>query len=82
MEDVPIFKLIGRPGWGSVMVEAQLAWYGLDYTVENIEDLFKSTEARERLKQFNFLAQVPMHVRSARAGAEPTAHRGASGALT
>jgi len=54
-----MFKLFGRPGWGSVIVEAQLAWYGLDYAVEDIDDLFKSAEARARLQPFNPLAQVP-----------------------
>lgn len=54
-----MFKLIGRPGWGSVMVEAQLAWYGLDYEIEDIDDLFKSTEARDKLRQLNPVAQVP-----------------------
>lgn len=54
-----MYKLIGRPGWGSVMVEAQLAWYGLDYTVENIDDLFKSAQAREDLAKLNPLAQLP-----------------------
>ncbi len=54
-----MFKLIGRPGWGSVMVEAQLAWYGLSYTVEDIDDLFKSAEARAKLRPVNPVAQVP-----------------------
>jgi GST-like protein len=54
-----MFKLFGRPGWGSVLVEAQLAWYGLDYTVEDIDDLFKSAEARARLQPLNPIAQVP-----------------------
>jgi glutathione S-transferase len=42
-----------------VLVEAQLAWYGLPYEIENLDDLFKSTEARERLRPVNPLAQVP-----------------------
>ncbi|MCL4765134.1 MAG: glutathione S-transferase [Hyphomicrobiaceae bacterium] len=54
-----MLKLIGRPGWGSVMVEAQLAWYGLDYTVEDVDDLFKSAEARAGLQPVNPLAQIP-----------------------
>lgn len=54
-----MFKLFGRPGWGSVLVEAQLAWYGLDYTVEEIEDPFASTEARARLQAINPVAQIP-----------------------
>jgi GST-like protein len=42
-----------------VLVEAQLAWYGLPYEIEDLDDLFKSTEARERLRPVNPLAQVP-----------------------
>jgi len=54
-----MYRLFARPGWGSVLVEAQLAWYGLPYEVEDLDDLFKSTEARERLRPVNPLAQVP-----------------------
>ena len=44
---------------GQCWFEAQLAWYGLPYEVEDLDDLFKSTEARERLRPVNPLAQVP-----------------------
>jgi GST-like protein len=54
-----MYKLFGRPGWGSSLVEAQLAWYELPYETEDVEDLFKSAEARERLRAVNPLAQVP-----------------------
>lgn len=54
-----MFKLFGRPGWGSTLVEAQLAWYGLPYEVEDLDDLFKSEAARARLGAVNPLAQVP-----------------------
>lgn len=54
-----MYKLFGRPGWGSTLVEAQLAWYGLPYEVEDFDDLFKSAAARERLSAINPLAQVP-----------------------
>jgi GST-like protein len=54
-----MYRLFARPGWGSALVEAQLAWYGLPYEIENLDDLFKSTEARERLRPVNPLAQVP-----------------------
>lgn len=54
-----MFKLFGRPGWGSVMVEAQLALYGLDYTIEDVDDPFKSAEARAELQPYNPLAQLP-----------------------
>jgi GST-like protein len=54
-----MYKLYGRLGWGSVLIEAQLVWYGLPYTLEEVDDLFKSAEAREKLAAVNPLAQVP-----------------------
>ena len=54
-----MYKLFARPGWGSVLVEAQLAWYGLPYEIEDIEDLFASAAARDKLRPTNPLAQVP-----------------------
>ena len=41
------------------MVEAQLAWYGLPFETQDLEDLFHSEAARERLSAVNPLAQVP-----------------------
>jgi GST-like protein len=52
-------RLFGEPGWGSLLVEAQLVWYGFAYDFERVGDLFKSPEARERLVKVNPLAQVP-----------------------
>ncbi len=52
-------KLHGERGWGSAIVEAQLAWYAIDYDFEQVGDLFKSAEARRRLEKLNPLAQVP-----------------------
>jgi GST-like protein len=54
-----MYTLFGRPGWGSVLVEAQLAYYGLDFVIEEVDDLFTSTEARKRLSAINPVAQVP-----------------------
>jgi GST-like protein len=54
-----MYTLFGRPGWGSVLVEAQLACYGLPCTFETVGDLFASAEARERLARINPVAQVP-----------------------
>lgn len=54
-----MYKLFGRPGWGSTLVEAQLAWYGLPYETEDVDDLFESADARARLSPVNPLAQVP-----------------------
>ena len=53
------YKLYGRAGWGSSLVEAQLAWYGLPFTFEPVGDLFKEPDARARLEKVNPLAQVP-----------------------
>jgi GST-like protein len=53
------FTLFGRAGWGSVLVEAQLAWYGLPFEIEEVDDLFASAQARERLSAINPVAQVP-----------------------
>jgi GST-like protein len=53
------YRLYGRPGWGSALVEAQLAWYGLPFEFEPVDDLFKSPDARAKLERVNPLAQVP-----------------------
>ena len=52
-------KLYGEHGWGSAIVEAQLAWYGFEFEFEQVGDLFKSADARRRLESVNPLAQVP-----------------------
>ena len=52
-------KLYGRPGWGSVIVEVQLDWYGLDHEFETVGDLFESAAAREALAEINPVAQIP-----------------------
>jgi GST-like protein len=53
------YKLWGRAGWGSTIVEAQLVWYGLPFTFEAVEDLFRTPGAADRLAKVNPLAQVP-----------------------
>ena len=53
------YKLYGRAGWGSTIVETQLVWYGLPFTFEPVDDLFKSPDARSKLEKVNPLAQVP-----------------------
>lgn len=53
------YRLYGEPGWGSVIVEAQLDWYGLDYDFERVGNLFESAEARASLEAVNPRAQVP-----------------------
>ncbi len=53
------YKLYGRHGWGSAIVEAQLAWLELPYDFEAVPDLFKSDEGRRNLAATNPIAQVP-----------------------
>jgi GST-like protein len=53
------FILHGRPGWGSAIVEAQLAFYEVPYRLVEVGDLFDSSAAREALQPLNPLAQVP-----------------------
>ena len=54
-----MYTLYGSPGWGSVLVEAQLAWYGLDVAHEEVGNLFRDAGSRERLARVNPLAQIP-----------------------
>jgi GST-like protein len=51
--------LYGEPGWGSVIIETQLDWYGIEYDFEPVGDLFRSAAAREKLAKVNPIAQVP-----------------------
>jgi GST-like protein len=56
---MPGYKLYGRPGWGSAIVEAQLVWYGLPFTLEPVGDLLRDPAARTALESVNPLAQIP-----------------------
>ncbi|MEM9492026.1 MAG: glutathione S-transferase family protein [Myxococcota bacterium] len=53
------FVLFGRPGWGSVLVEAQLVWYGVPFEYRQVGDLFADPDAGRELRTFNPLVQVP-----------------------
>jgi GST-like protein len=53
------YKLWGRAGWGSTMVEAQLVWYGLPFIFEPVGDLLREPDSRAALQKVNPLAQVP-----------------------
>ena len=53
------YRLYGRPGWGSAIVEAQLVWYGLPFAVEPVGDLLRDPAARAKLEKVNPLAQIP-----------------------
>ena len=54
-----MYTLYARAGWGSVLVETQLAFYGLDYTLTEIGDLFTDAAARDTLAPANPITQVP-----------------------
>lgn len=54
--------LYGRPGWGSAIIELQLAHYGLPYVLQDSGDLLGAEDARERMRPLNPLAQVPVLV--------------------
>jgi GST-like protein len=54
-----MYTLYGQPGWGSVLVETQLAWYALPFEFVAVGDLFRSEQARERLRAVNPLVQTP-----------------------
>ena len=54
-----MYQLFGRKGWGSALTELQLGWYGLPYRLEEVDDLFESVGARQRLAQVNPVAQLP-----------------------
>ncbi|GAB1390149.1 MAG: hypothetical protein AMXMBFR78_09320 [Rubrivivax sp.] len=60
--------LYGRCGWGSAIVELQLAWYGLPFRFEDTGDLLDSEDARARLRPLNAIAQVPTLVLPSDAG--------------
>lgn len=52
-------QLYGRNGWGSALIEAQLAWYGAPFEFIEVGDLFKDSAARAALKKINPLSQIP-----------------------
>jgi GST-like protein len=54
-----MLTLYENPGWGSAIVEAQLAFYGLPHDLVAVGDTYDDPAARERLKSINPLAQGP-----------------------
>ncbi len=54
-----MYTLYGNPGWGSAIVESQMAWYGLPCTIEDVEILFTSEAARTLLAPLNPITQLP-----------------------
>jgi GST-like protein len=53
------YTLHGHYGWGSVLTEAQLDWYGLPYDFIDVGDLYEEPAARKKLAKINPLEQVP-----------------------
>ena len=52
-------QLYGRPGWSSVLIEAQLAWYGIEYDFIEVGDFLVEEIAQRKLEKVNPAAQVP-----------------------
>ncbi len=52
-------KLYGRRGWGSMMIELQLDYYGVPYEFVDAGDVLASDEARVALAPLNPLSQLP-----------------------
>ena len=53
------YCLYHNPGWGSAIVEAQMAFYGLPHNLALAGDLFEDDSARAALAMINPLMQVP-----------------------
>jgi GST-like protein len=53
------YTLHGHYGWGSVLTEAQLDWYGLSYDFVDVGDLYEDPVAQKKLTKINPLGQVP-----------------------
>lgn len=56
------YTLHAFPGWGSCIIEAQLAFYGLPFELVESGDLLASEKARAQLRPLNGLAQIPVLV--------------------
>jgi GST-like protein len=59
LDSPTMLVLYARDGWGSVLIEAQLDWYGLEYRRELVGDLLGSEQARAALAPVNPISQVP-----------------------
>lgn len=53
------YRLWQNPGWGSAIVEAQLAAYGLPYDLVTAGDIYHDAAAKAALARVNPSAQVP-----------------------
>lgn len=57
-------RLYEKPGWGSAIVDVQLAFYGMPVELVTVGDLFHDDAARQSLAQVNPIVQVPTLVLS------------------
>ena len=57
-----MIRLYENPGWGSAIVELQLAFYGLPYQLITVGNVHQDPVARAALGKVNPLIQVPTMV--------------------
>ena len=55
-----VMQLYENPGWGSAIVEGQLAVLGLPCALVRVGDVYEDAAAREALRAVNPLVQVPV----------------------
>lgn len=53
------YILYDRPGWGSVLAEAQLAWYGFSFERVPVADFYRDEAARAEFAKINPAGQLP-----------------------
>lgn len=53
------FTLYQNPGWGSVLIEAQLCTYGFETRLVAVGDIFQDTAVRAGFAKINPLIQIP-----------------------
>jgi GST-like protein len=59
-----VMQLYRREGWGSAIVEMQLAHYGLGFEAVEVADLFIDQRARKALMRVNPAGQIPVLILS------------------
>ena len=57
-----MIRLYENPGWGSAIVELQLAFYGIPYELITVGNVHQDPTARAALGKINSLIQVPTMV--------------------
>lgn len=57
--DRSALRLHEQPGYGSVLIEAQLAWYGVPYALQAAGAILEDEGARSRLAAINPVTQLP-----------------------